>query len=82
MLELGPLEAAFILICLKGIACAVVGALTKRFGLRERVGALILLSCRAGLGFSRSCRDTHQQIRRNPTARRRRAQVVLGLVIN
>jgi heme A synthase len=41
MYELGPLEIAFVLIYLTGIACAVVGALTKRFDLRETVGALI-----------------------------------------
>jgi heme A synthase len=41
MFELGPLEVAFILIYLTGIACAVVGALTKRFDLRETIGALI-----------------------------------------
>jgi len=41
MYELGPLEIAFVLIYLTGIACAVAGALTKRFDLRETVGALI-----------------------------------------
>ena len=82
MFELGPLEVAFILIYLTGIACAVVGALTKRFDLRETIRGTHILPCRAGLGFSRSCRDAHQQIRRNPTARRRRAQVVLGLAID
>ena len=41
MYELGPLEIAFVLIYLTGIACAVVGALTKRFDLRETAGALI-----------------------------------------
>jgi hypothetical protein len=42
MFGLGPWEVAFILIYLAGIACAVSGALTKRFGVRETVGALIL----------------------------------------
>ena len=41
MYELGQLEIAFVLIYLTGIACAVAGALTKRFDLRETVGALI-----------------------------------------
>src|SRR5664279_837502 len=41
MHELGPLEIAFALIYLAGIACAVVGALTKRFDLRETIWALM-----------------------------------------
>jgi uncharacterized membrane protein YeaQ/YmgE (transglycosylase-associated protein family) len=41
MYELGPLEVAFVLTYLTGIACAVAGALTNRFDLRETAGALI-----------------------------------------
>jgi hypothetical protein len=40
MFELGPLEVAFILIYLTGIACAIVWALMKKFDLREWIWAL------------------------------------------
>jgi heme A synthase len=41
MLELGPLEVVLVLVYVTGVACAVVGALTARFDLRERILALL-----------------------------------------
>lgn len=50
MYQFGPLEVAFALIYLTGIACAVAGALTKRFDLREAAGALIFAVAVPALG--------------------------------
>jgi hypothetical protein len=41
MYQFAPLEVAFVLIYLTGIACAVAGTVTKRFDLREAAGALM-----------------------------------------